>query len=146
MHNVVKIVCLMVVLSLAFHIGCSGNSGQIVTPGDEEGVRGSVTDGSGSCMWGMWEVTIEKSTGEVNITRLREADLALNVLGFLEPPALVNLTIDFDTLVSGGCSICGGELEEGTRKMLCHSCDVDWDDIPDYDEIITISEKRFAKN
>ena len=99
MHNVVKIVCLMVVLSLVVYTGCSGNDSQVMAPDNQIGERVLTADGAVTCLWGMWEVTIEKSTGEVNITRLREADLALNVLGFLEPPALVNMTIDFDTLV-----------------------------------------------
>ncbi len=41
---------------------------------------------------------INRNTGQIDLNAMRQADLALNVLGFLEPPALVNLSIDFNAL------------------------------------------------
>jgi hypothetical protein len=47
---------------------------------------------------GLWEVAIDKNTKEVNILQLRSADKAMNVLGFLEPPAMFFLSINISTL------------------------------------------------
>lgn len=48
---------------------------------------------------GLWEVAVDKYTEEVSITKLRSADKAMNVLGFLEPPAMFFLSINLSTLV-----------------------------------------------
>ncbi len=99
MSRILRIVCLLAIFVFVAYVGCSGHDDNMVGPCDPAGIRDITTDGQVTCLWGMWEVTIRRSTGEVSITKLREAGLALNVLGFLEPPALVNMTIDFDTLV-----------------------------------------------
>ena len=43
---------------------------------------------------GLWEVAIDKDTGQVNITTLRSAEGALNVLGLIEPEELFLLNIN----------------------------------------------------
>jgi len=48
---------------------------------------------------GLWQISIDKYTGEGEITQLRTGDQLLNVLSFMEPPPLKSLTIDWSTLV-----------------------------------------------
>jgi hypothetical protein len=47
---------------------------------------------------GYWEVVIIPETGQFECFQVREIYGCNNVLGFPEPPAMANLTIDFDTL------------------------------------------------
>jgi len=87
--------CLLCILILA--IGCKGGSPNPLIP--DEGISEQTIKAGGTSLWGFWSVEIEKSTREVKAIPIRNTDLALNVLGFLEPPSLKNLTIDFGTLV-----------------------------------------------
>jgi hypothetical protein len=48
---------------------------------------------------GVWQVIINQETGEIDAAKLRGPDGALNVLGFMEPPPMQNLRIDFGSLV-----------------------------------------------
>ena len=55
--------------------------------------RETVTDSSHQC-WGLWQIIGDPDTKTLEIKPLRGAELHLNALPFLEPPALVNLTIE----------------------------------------------------
>jgi len=59
----------------------------------------AASDHIGTYSWGMYQVVIDKATQKADIVQLRGVDQILNVVGFLEPPPLGNMTIDFDTLV-----------------------------------------------
>lgn len=80
------ILCLSFILALFFMVSCSGGSGNVVAPppGDRD-VALPEASGSTSC-FGLWQVVIDKHTGNADITQLRAADQILNVLGFMEPP------------------------------------------------------------
>jgi len=84
-------------LTIAFVIGCSSGGGsQLTLPQvDKPAAKTSI----GTHLWGTYQIMIDKNTSNVDIAQLRGADQIINVLGFLEPPALVNLSIDFDTLI-----------------------------------------------
>ena len=94
-----KLTIVFVLLSLlALSWGCSGNGngGSGVLPEAQPPAQ-EMRDVSGH--WGTYQVSIDLNTHEVDITQLRQADLILNVLGFMEPPALDSMSIDFTTLV-----------------------------------------------
>lgn len=94
-----KLTIVFILLSLlALSWGCSGsgNGGSGVLPEAQPPAQ-EMRDVSGH--WGTYQVSIDLNTHEVDITQLRQADLILNVLGFMEPPALDTLSIDFDSLV-----------------------------------------------
>ena len=81
--------------------GCSGGGVDMPTlPGDTDGnqaLSAQKTHGTTYCL-GLWNVVVDESTGLADITQLRGADLALNVLSFMEPPPLNLLDINFGTL------------------------------------------------
>ncbi len=88
---------ILVVLLIAFATGCSGNgNGGAVLPDTASPDTAQSMTGAG--LWGSWQVAIDPYTQGVEITQLRQCDYILNVLGFLEPPALTGMTINFDTL------------------------------------------------
>jgi len=89
------LITMMTLIFAAF--GCSGGSVSSPTvPDGQNTVNGQGTSGT-SCL-GIWQFTIDAKAKAVDITELRTSDLSLNVLPFMEPPVLKNLTIDFNTL------------------------------------------------
>ena len=92
-----SIFALILILAIVLCVSCAGNDGNIVTPGtDYEGAVAG-PDVSTLCL-GAWRIVASKDTGGVEIEPLRAGDGIINVLGFLEPPALSGMTIDFDSL------------------------------------------------
>ena len=87
---------LLTLLALSWGCSGSGNGGSGVLPEAQLPTQ-EMKDASGH--WGTYQVSIDLNTHDVEITQLRQSNLILNVLGFMEPPALVNMSIDFDTLV-----------------------------------------------
>jgi hypothetical protein len=45
-------------------------------------------------LWGLWQGTIDPAAKTIDLTPLRIADFHLNALPFLEPPPLLNLTLE----------------------------------------------------
>jgi hypothetical protein len=87
---------MIVIIALVFCISCSGNPAAPVTSADDQQIV-KVSSGETACL-GLWQVAIDKDTESIDITELRTGDKIINVLGFLEPPALSKMTIDFDSL------------------------------------------------
>ncbi len=77
--------------------GCSGVLSNSVAPDGADASR-EFSIGDGTACLGSWQIRIDAGTGKVDISRLRTGDKILNALYFLEPPAHMNLTIDFGTL------------------------------------------------
>jgi len=84
-------------LFLILAVSCSNGNTQPTAPMQEGKDSAANAYGSTTCL-GFWQVTIDKETGTINAVDMRSSDLILNVLGFLEPPALKGLTIEFGTL------------------------------------------------
>jgi len=84
----------MGVLSLVFVIGFGCSSGDTFGPVSPEqpGLTGA-SGGSHSC-WGFYQFVCDSQTETIDIIPLREAYMHLNALPFLEPPALVNLSLE----------------------------------------------------
>lgn len=92
-----RFLILAVFLTFAFVVGCSGGADDTpLTPTDEG--RTAVENPDGTACMGFWQVVIDKASGDIDIADLRAADAIINVLGFVEPPALKGMTIDFGTL------------------------------------------------
>jgi len=89
---------LILSLTLMMSISCSGGGENGTLPTQANLDTGAEAGGLTACM-GFWQVEIDPQAGSIDAVDLRGSDLILNVLGFLEPPALKGLTIDFDTLV-----------------------------------------------
>ncbi len=101
-HNIVAVVCAAAILLLA---GLSPGCGSVepVTPENNGSDLSSMTapdvSGSGRILWGLWDVSIRKSTRDIEVVPVRGAAFHLNAVDFLEPPALTDLTFDVGTLI-----------------------------------------------
>ncbi len=89
----INFLCVTAIAAVAVSIitGCSStNPASPATPGE------SARDASSTShqLWGYYQFTIDPDAAIVDITPLRHADLHMNVLPFLEPPALLNLTLE----------------------------------------------------
>jgi hypothetical protein len=92
---------LILFILVAFMAGCSIGDSNLALPGI--GDPAAVSDDSGNrdatlCL-GLWQVVINAQTGEIDAAKLRNPNASLNVLGFMEPPAMENLSIDFGSLL-----------------------------------------------
>ncbi len=76
---------------LLFAIGCS-NNGSPIAPGTQAPAAASYSANHYS--WGLWHFTGDEETGSLDAVQLREGNFHLNALPFLEPPPLLNLTIE----------------------------------------------------
>jgi hypothetical protein len=93
------IVSLIFILALTFMISCSGGDGNIVTPDPANRENVAVESTGGTLCTGLWQVVIDTNTGTGDIVRLRSADKIINVLGFMEPPPLSLMDLDWANLV-----------------------------------------------
>ena len=93
------ILSIVFIIALMFMVSCSGGDGNMVapTPTDRDTVA-TPTPGTTAC-FGLWQVTIDPVTGTGDIVQLRNAAKILNVLGFMEPPALTSMDLDWGDMV-----------------------------------------------
>jgi hypothetical protein len=80
-------------------MGCSsgGGGGSVTLPQVENPTAQS--NHIGTYLWGAYQVVIDKNTHKGDIVQSRGVDQMLNVIGFMEPPPLSSMNIDWDTLV-----------------------------------------------
>ena len=71
--------------------GCSGSS-EVVVPEDNPPALAQSTDSHQ--LWGMWQFVADPEAQTLDVVQLRGMEMHLNALPFLEPPALVNLTLE----------------------------------------------------
>jgi hypothetical protein len=89
---------LILIFALAFMISCSGESENIVTPTNGRDVVSAEATGGTLC-FGLWQISIDPATGTGDVVQLRSADKIINVLGFMEPPPLSLMDLDWPNLV-----------------------------------------------
>ena len=87
-----KLFLIIIVMAIVV-AGCSGASGIPSTPGMEALTSLNSTERS-HALWGLWQGTIDPAAKTIDLTPLRIADFHLNALPFLEPPPLLNLTLE----------------------------------------------------
>jgi len=80
----------ILILTYIFAFGCSSGGSGPISPNNPES---QTTQGS-HYTWGLWQFTADPAKGTLDIVPLRKADMHLNALVFLEPPPLVNLTLE----------------------------------------------------
>jgi len=81
----------LILLLIAFTLGCSG--GNLPTSPADTSTRDAAS-GSTHMLWGMWQFTADPLVKTLDFVPLRVADMHLNALPFLEPPPLLNLTLE----------------------------------------------------
>ncbi len=93
---------IIVLIAVFIMTGCSGNNDSPVLPdpGSEsnpESIQTAVVEGTSprTLDWGLWGISIDPDTWDVEITPLRAASFTANVTQYLQPPAgsLSNLTV-----------------------------------------------------
>ena len=84
-----KLGAAIILLSLVA-LGCSGGMAVDIAQPAGEIVQSDPTHVS----WGVWQFTADPIAGKLDIVQLRTLDMHLNALPFLEPPPLVNLTLE----------------------------------------------------
>ncbi len=84
-------IALFAMLLLAF--GCSGG-GSPSAPDAQPLSTGERTTAMTHSLWGLYQVVIDPSAETMEFAPLRAAGFHLNALPFLEPPVLVNLTLE----------------------------------------------------
>lgn len=85
-----------------FAIGCSGSGSNPVAP---DTPQLETSRSSHHMLWGLWQFTADPEALSLDVTQVRVPEVHLNVLPFLEPPPLLNLTIeslefDGDTIIA----------------------------------------------
>ncbi len=85
MKNYTALVFITAMLILS---GCSGGSAMLP---DADIARDSSASHS---LWGLWQGIIDPGSRAIDFVQLRTSEFHLNALPFLEPPALVNLTLE----------------------------------------------------
>ncbi len=95
MRGVIAFLLSLFIITVA--IGCSGGNGSQspVLPGtDNETVGSELNNPGGHVTLGLYQFTADKAKETLDITPLRTSQFHLNALPFLEPPPLVNLTLE----------------------------------------------------
>ncbi len=96
-HIVLPLVCAAMVFGL---LSCSQGFQSPTVPGSDPSFRptdsGDNTSCSAKSLWGFWDVSIDPSSGAVDVVPLRGVEFKANVTMFLQPPAgkLTNLKIN----------------------------------------------------
>jgi len=79
--------------AVALAIFLAGCSGGVFAP-ETTDIRDNNNDGSSHSCWGIWQSVINPAEGTLEFITLRGPDFHLNTMPFLEPPPLVNLTLE----------------------------------------------------
>ena len=80
----------VLILVSLFVLGCSSGMAVDIAQPSEKSASGTLSHGS----WGVWQFVADPVTGTLDVAQLRTLDMHLNALPFLEPPPLVNLTLE----------------------------------------------------
>ncbi len=85
-----RITLLITIMALVVAFGCSSGADNPVAVGDVQ------HNPAQAChyTWGLWTFSADPEAGTLDVTRIRGGDMHLNALQFLEPPPLVNLTLE----------------------------------------------------
>ena len=87
-----RIYLFTVILIFAILIGCSSGGESPISP-SEISVRNSSSN-SNHMLWGLYQFTADPVAQTLDVVTLRMADMHLNALPFLEPPANVYLSLE----------------------------------------------------
>ena len=89
---IVRGIIVALTITTIFMYGCSGGDLIPSSPDSAQPVHAQAA--SNHLLWGLWQGSIDPELQAIEFTQLRTSQLHLNALPFLEPPALVNLTLE----------------------------------------------------
>jgi len=81
---------IIVGLLLGAMVGCSGSTGPVEPAKDIPSGQSADTHQ----LWGLWQFTADPARGTLDVVPLRTGEMHINALPFLEPPVLVNVTLE----------------------------------------------------
>jgi hypothetical protein len=85
-----KFITILLLVALGALIGCSTGNGDPINLNNP-----SPKDSNTSHqLWGLWQFIADPAKGTLDVIPLRSPDFHINALPFLEPPPLVNLTLE----------------------------------------------------
>jgi len=85
--------CILIVAFLPVLTSCTGGSA-VTTGADSVTHPTEQVSTSSHQFWGLWQLVANPAAGTLDIIPLRAGNFHLNALTFLEPPPLVNLTLE----------------------------------------------------
>ena len=83
---------LLVLLTVTFLVGCS--SGGNIDPIIPTQMNDAAYDSGSHYTWGLWQFVADPEAETLDMIRLRNGNMHVNVLPFLEPPPLTMLTLE----------------------------------------------------
>jgi outer membrane protein assembly factor BamB len=86
--------CSFLLVLILISWGCSGSGSTNTIAPPTEGVVKTSDGYSSHHTYGLWQFTADPNAGTLECVQVRNGNLHLNALTFLEPPPLVNLTIE----------------------------------------------------
>lgn len=93
-------VAILLILALNFMGACSSGESNLIEPLPPQEAGSRLPEGSEShTLLGYFSVAIDLANKTVDVVPLRDVQFHVNVLPFLEPPPLTNLTLGWETLV-----------------------------------------------
>ncbi len=88
--DIVRYLALSIVIAMLITCGCSG--GDSFSPA-APGMKSIDASSSHQCR-GLWQFIADPASGTLDVVPLRTSEMHINALPFLEPPALVNITLE----------------------------------------------------
>jgi len=85
-----KTLAIVLMVVGAFVYGCSSGGSNPLSVDEPRGDASAQSHFT----WGLWQFTADPVKGTLDAVQLREGNMHLNALFFLEPPPLVNLTLE----------------------------------------------------
>ena len=82
----------LIFLTIGIAAGCSSGGDTPLAPGD--GIARESSGEPAHMLWGMYQFVLDKHSATMDIIPIRAADMHVNVLPFLEPPAFVNVSLE----------------------------------------------------
>ncbi len=88
------------VLIIGIGVGCSGGGGDALAPDVRRPDSDYYASTGNTGLWGLWDVSIDAESGDVELVPLRGVEFTCNVVRFLQPPIVPQNLLTF-ALVSG---------------------------------------------
>ncbi len=88
-----KLAFVLIICGFSLAVGCSGGTASDIAAPIDTG-REQVSASASHLNWGLWQFIADPAAETLDVIPLREGDFHLNALVFLEPPALVYLSLE----------------------------------------------------
>lgn len=95
MRQVIFLLIIATMMTVVISCSGGGNEGSLATePAIRPGTTGQGGQNQSHFIWGLWQFIADPDKETLDVIQLRAGDFHLNTLVFLEPPPLVNVTLE----------------------------------------------------